>query len=287
MRIKVHPAFLMYLALIGLIDGIAASIGLLFTLLLHEAGHLVAGYFCGEAYAQIELTPLGGVITYRPGSASCKGVKGVLIAVAGPLCNGVAVYVLCYTPMLHLLPRTQIEKLLMMNLSMLLINMLPALPLDGGRAIFSVGYYLFPIEALIRLLAAFGCACGGLCFLAAVYGLMQWRKLNITLLACALYMIISAQRQRESIYASTLHTVIQERLSGYGKAAKASVICVNGQMKLSSVIPILCRDRRCVLMLEREGRMQVIPERSFLAQLLTNPTMTFDDAFTRKQKELS
>lgn len=279
MKIRVHPVFPMYLALIGLIDGISASISLLLTLLVHEGGHLLVGHFCGELYERIELTPLGGMIAYQPGSASCKGIKGILVACAGPFCNGAAVYLLCHIPAACLLPKPQIKTLLMMNLSMLLINILPALPLDGGRAIFSVFYYLFPVSVLTKLLAALGGICGGLCIVAAIYGLVQWRRINITLLACGLYMMACAQQQRESIYASTLHTAIQERLSGYEYAVKASVICVNGQATLSSVIPVLCREDSCIFLIERDGEMKILSERSLLLQLIAKPSMTFNDAF--------
>lgn len=282
MKIRVHPAFVMYLALIGLIDGFAASISLLLTLLLHEAGHLTVGHFCGETYDRIELTPLGGMISYRPGSTSCKGIKGVFVACAGPLCNGAAVYLLCCAPAVRLFPREQIQTLMMMNLSMMLINMLPALPLDGGRTIFSILYYLLPVTVLAKLLTALGCICGSLCAMAALYGLTQWGRINITLLACGLYMIICAQQQRESIYASTLHTAIQERLSSYKEVEKASVICVNGQAQLSSVIPILCREDSCVFMIEHDGKMKLLSEKSLLIQLLTAPRQTFDDAFPGK-----
>ncbi len=280
MNIKIHPAFYLYILFIGLIDGIESSIGLLFTLVIHEAGHLFVGHLCGEAYEQMVITPLGGMITYKSGSASCKGVRGMAVAAAGPLGNLAAAYAAVHAPVLAaLVPRDDAQRFVMMNLSMALINAVPVLPLDGGRMVFSAGYYLFPLSRLIAALTYLGRLWGGICIALSLYAAMQWGKLNITLLACGVYIILCAGQQRTTICAGNLHTVIQERLADCSEAAACQLICVKPSARLSSMIPYLGKSGRVLCILEEEDSHRFIGERFVLALLLTSPFLTFEQAF--------
>ena len=182
-NLKVHPSFFCYVALLILIDGWTTACGFLSALILHEAAHLFVGWIFHESYDRIELTPFGGVITYQAGKSVCKGVRGVLIGTAGPCANYLMLLFLA-----HLTPSgALLHAAACANAAMLLINVLPVLPLDGGRVLFSVGYYLFPVVRLTAFLGGLGVVTGGVLMILAIYGLASVGTLNVSLLFAGWY----------------------------------------------------------------------------------------------------
>ncbi len=130
---------------------------LLASLLLHEAAHVLAARRCGGRADQILIWPLGGLV---PASAPNDARAELLVAVAGPLVNLLAaaatlpaLLILKKWPFWELLNplaapylREPIESawsylpqclalVFWLNWSLFLVNLLPALPLDGGRMV--------------------------------------------------------------------------------------------------------------------------------------------------------
>jgi len=278
-KIRIQPAFFVYLSLVGIIDGLSYVLCLLLTLFIHESGHLIAGRVFKETYSLLEITPLGGMLSYKPGCPSRKGLKGVFIAAAGPLFNIVTVYLFVLTPLKRLMPQTTGQAFLYMNACMFLFNILPALPLDGGRIVFCLGYYLFPIAQLGNLLTALGRVTGASGILISIYGFIHIGKLNLSLLAASLYIVLYAEKQKETLYASTLHTVIQERLFA-PSIQKMQLIRVNASDPLTGIIPCLCKTDGCVFMLEYGDQAQLLSERQVFQKLLDQPALTFSEAFS-------
>ena len=105
-------------------------------LLIHEAAHLAVGHSMGERIESIELTPFGGIIHYSSGASPHKGVKGVAVAAAGPLANYALIGLMSFPEMQLFLPYCFIRQAILMNAGMMFLNLLPVLPLDGGRIVF-------------------------------------------------------------------------------------------------------------------------------------------------------
>ena len=130
MKVRVHPSFFLYLLLVGMLASWTTCFSSLFALLVHELGHCLVGKVMGEEITLIELTPFGGVIHRRHHKASLKGLRGIAIALAGPLSNYVWIGVLTALPLSCLLCADLQKKLIMSNLVMMSLNLLPVLPLD-------------------------------------------------------------------------------------------------------------------------------------------------------------
>ncbi|MGQ9814875.1 MAG: site-2 protease family protein [Candidatus Roseilinea sp.] len=159
--IRVHVTFFLILVLgaaqwgsitgtaEGALFGIVLMVLLFTCVTLHELGHSIAARAFGIPVRDITLLPLGGVaqITKNPE----KPVHELIIAAAGPLVNVVIAGILFVvmgaslaTTMLDgqgLLPaglnqpslETLLFWLLAANVSLVLFNLIPAFPLDGGR----------------------------------------------------------------------------------------------------------------------------------------------------------
>lgn len=150
--VRIHVTFLLLPAYFGFLGwqeaGLTGAlnelsfIGALFLcVLLHEFGHALAGRHYGIRTPDITLLPIGGVA--RMESIPEKPSMELFIAVAGPAVNvGIALAlagILTLTggildgPESNL--RIQLHNLLVVNCGLVLFNMIPAFPMDGGRVL--------------------------------------------------------------------------------------------------------------------------------------------------------
>lgn len=143
-----------------------AGLGLL-ALLLHETGHLLTARGLGYRVRSLELWPFGAALSMDLSTGS----RGALpVALAGPLCSVAAAAMSLL--LLRLLPRTEgvMEPFFCMNLSLAAVNLLPAEPLDGGRALASLLSRPLGVRRARRLTAWTGLVLGGALFSLGVYG---------------------------------------------------------------------------------------------------------------------
>lgn len=143
-----------------------AGLGLL-ALLLHETGHLLTARGLGYRVRSLELWPFGAALSMDLSTGS----RGALsVALAGPLCSMAAAAMSLL--LLRLLPRTEgvMEPFFCMNLSLAAVNLLPAEPLDGGRALASLLSRPLGVRRARRLTAWTGLVMGGALFSLGVYG---------------------------------------------------------------------------------------------------------------------
>ena len=143
-----------------------AGLGML-ALLLHETGHLLTARGLGYRVRSLELWPFGAALSMDHSTGS----RGALpVALAGPLCNLAAAAMSLL--LLRLLPQTEgvMEPFFCMNLSLAAVNLLPAEPLDGGRALASLLSRPLGVRRARRLTAWTGLLLGGALFSLGVYG---------------------------------------------------------------------------------------------------------------------
>lgn len=143
-----------------------AGLGML-ALLLHETGHLLTARGLGYRVRSLELWPFGAALSVDLSTGS----RGALpVALAGPLCSMAAAAMSLL--LLRLLPQTEgvMETFFCMNLSLAAVNLLPAEPLDGGRALASLLSRPLGARRARRLTAWTGLVLGGALFSLGVYG---------------------------------------------------------------------------------------------------------------------
>jgi stage IV sporulation protein FB len=203
--VKIHVTFFLLLAWIGLayyteggpeaaIEGVAFILALFGCVLLHEFGHALTARLFGIPTPDITLLPIGGVA--RMQRMPDKPGQEILVALAGP---AVLLFsVLGHTgdlswieefasPQVRLLP-----KLAVVNVWLVLFNLLPAFPMDGGRVLRAVLALFMRYATATQVAARIG---QGMAFLFGLAGLFG----NPLLLFIALFVYLAAAQ--ESSYA--------------------------------------------------------------------------------------
>ena len=158
--IRIHLTFLLFLVWIGFthyvqggtgaaVQGVAFISLLFLCVLLHEFGHVFAARRYGVFTPDITLLPIGGVA--RLESIPEQPSQELAIALAGPAVNLVIAAALWLV--LGGIPATSglqpqdanaglLERLATANLFLVLFNLVPAFPMDGGRVLRALLAYL-------------------------------------------------------------------------------------------------------------------------------------------------
>ncbi|MEM1107265.1 MAG: site-2 protease family protein [Planctomycetota bacterium] len=156
--------------------GFLAIYGSLFGIVvLHEYGHALACRSVGGEAKHIVLWPLGGVAYVapppRPGAVLWSIAAGPLVNVAL-----VPVFFGLYAVSGTFPPWVQNYLLIMgsINMALLIFNMMPIYPLDGGQILQSILWFFMGRAKSLRITAGIGLAIGGFAFLAALLGVSKF-----------------------------------------------------------------------------------------------------------------
>jgi Zn-dependent protease/CBS domain-containing protein len=205
--VKVHVTFLILILWIALsyysraglqaaLEGTAFNILLFGCVLLHELGHALAALRYGIATADITLLPIGGVarITRMPRDPK----QELVIAVAGPSVNVVIALLLflLVPPGATLSDVLAIEdpgvgmasKLMVVNAWLVMFNLIPAFPMDGGRILRSLLAMRMPFAQATQIAASLG---QGLALVFGFIGLF----FNPLLVFIALFIYLGATQE--------------------------------------------------------------------------------------------
>jgi Zn-dependent protease len=165
--------------------GFVVIVGILVSILLHELGHAFAGRLFDAQVSYIELTGLGGVAQFER-SLPRSVLARTVIYLAGPAMN-LALWLGFGALADHAragglsVLASPLGTLAFINLILLIFNLLPAYPLDGGFTLEAwLDRLLGPIWS-VRIIACLGLA------VAAYVGLLAFPT-NIFLLFIALYL---------------------------------------------------------------------------------------------------
>lgn len=131
MKLTVHPLFLLVGLLSALFGGLPTFIISALTALLHECGHIFCAARMGFECKKIKLMPYGAAAV-----CDIEGISPrdeIRLAFAGPLVNFALCVAVAGLWWFYPVTYAYTDSVFAASTSMLLINLLPAYPLDGGR----------------------------------------------------------------------------------------------------------------------------------------------------------
>ncbi|HLR62600.1 MAG TPA: site-2 protease family protein [Lentibacillus sp.] len=132
--IHIHPILLIFIIISFLTGTFFELIVILTIVLIHELGHFFAAKWFGWRIRGVMLWVFGGVMdTDEHGTRPFH--EEVCVALAGPLQHGFVYLFLFMLSGIELLPAHIIETAYFYNTVILLFNLLPIWPLDGGKLV--------------------------------------------------------------------------------------------------------------------------------------------------------
>jgi Zn-dependent protease/CBS domain-containing protein len=210
-EVRIHLTFLLLLVWIGFVyytrGGTAAAVeGVLFILavfacvLLHEFGHALAARRYGIRTPDITLLPIGGLARLERFPDDPKAE--IVIALAGPLVNVVIAGILIAilgarfdASVMGSIEDPQpgfLARLAAINVFLVLFNLIPAFPMDGGRVLRAVLALKMGQVRATNLAARVG---QGLAFVFGFLGLLG----NPLLIFIAIFVYLAATAEAQSV----------------------------------------------------------------------------------------
>ncbi len=210
-EVRIHLTFFLLLAWFGLVAGTSggaaagfAAVGFIIAIfacvLAHEYGHVLMARRFGIGTRDIILLPIGGVASIE--RMPDNPTQELLIALAGPAVNVVIAFVLIVffgasfgsaesNPAI-VQNMDFISRLAMVNVALVVFNLLPAFPMDGGRALKALLSYKLDKVTATRIAARIGQAAAfGLGFLG-LFG-------NPLLIFVALFVFLAAGQEAYAV----------------------------------------------------------------------------------------
>jgi Zn-dependent protease len=239
-RIQVHWTFFLVLAwilftaliagkgLLAALSSIAFVLVLFGCVVLHELGHALAARFYGIPTRDITLLPIGGVA--RLERMPRKPKQELVVALAGPMVNVIiaAVLFLLIAPATGLANLTStsfqgaafLQQLMFVNIALVLFNLLPAFPMDGGRVVRALLAMFMDYVRATRVAAFLGQICA--------IGLGFMGLFNPMLLLVAAFIFFGAASEAR-------HVALSAELAGFqvrdGMRRQFRVVPANGLIR--------------------------------------------------------
>ncbi|MCL6605941.1 MAG: M50 family metallopeptidase [Paenibacillus sp.] len=131
-QFSLHPLFVIVM-LLSVLTGQFLELLTLFTIvLIHELGHVCAALVTGVTVKSVQLLPFGGVAVMED-HGKLTASREIGIALAGPLQNGLMILCAYILQSAGYENNAFLSYFISANMIIALFNLLPILPLDGGK----------------------------------------------------------------------------------------------------------------------------------------------------------
>jgi Zn-dependent protease/predicted transcriptional regulator len=308
--VYIHATFLLIIAWVGFsswqqtrafsgaVESVVFTLVLFGTVVLHEFGHALTARRYGIKTRDITLYPIGGVarLEHMPE----KPIQEFWVALAGPAVNvGIAVFLYVWLSISNtFIPLSSItvttgpfvERLLMINIFLVLFNMIPAFPMDGGRVLRSLLALRMEYPRATQLAATIG---RGMAILFALVGLFT----NPFLVLIAFFVYFGASQEASMVQMkAALSGVPVERamitdyhtLSPTDQLARLSRLILSSSqtafpvVQSDGVIGMVTRDQ-ILAALTRQGQEAVVSDIMRREFPVVNPDETLESVFIHLQ----
>lgn len=273
--IDVHATFLLllaWLALAPLAEGASIEKGLssagftvlvFGTVVLHELGHALVARRFGYQTQRILLLPIGGIASLS--RMPTRPIEELLVAIAGPAVNVVLALLLGGACLLVGEPLVAsgidqgslLARLFWVNVALCVFNLLPAFPMDGGRALRAVLSTFTDRVRATALAAAIGRA---LAVALGVFGLAFQPML--ALVAIFVWSAGRVEASMEEAHAALAGVRVRDGMTPHVDVVDAGEL-------LGPVAERLLADRPHDVVVEREGAVVGMLTRGDLVRALT------------------
>lgn len=182
----------------------AAAFGLLLEVLLlfaivfwHETAHILTAKALGLDVTEVELLPFGGVARLEALLQTNPGLEWK-VAIVGPLSNLLLIGLVYGANLYYSLPSEWYEFIVLTSGGMCLFNLLPALPLDGGRVLRSILVKRRGFREATELAALVGQGLAALMILWGVYTLYLGYTGGAVFIALGVFVFTAARSERKN-----------------------------------------------------------------------------------------
>ena len=252
-RLRVHPLALLMPILAAVLGARQDVVALAAALAAHEAAHLLAARALGVGVRQLSLMPFGGAICMENPYVLAPS-RLVAVAAAGPAANLLALVSAAALAHWRVLSGAAALALLRSNLVLMLFNLLPALPLDGGRVLVAL-----LAERLGRARAAeigilLGRVVAALLLALAAASAILARRFNLSPAFAAIFILASVGDERRALSDARVRAMLKG-LMPIRTPVRAQVWAVGGDCQARRALRVARADALTVFAVYEDSRL--------------------------------
>lgn len=248
------------------------------SILMHESGHMLAAVLMRGKLKGISILPVGVNASIEE---SCTDVlKSIVIYLCGPFVNMLLIVIGLLINSYYLIPSDDMRFFIIINVYLAAFNLLPALPLDGGKIIragLASRYGLMPAQRCIRFLSLF------LAVILVACGIMQMIHSfpNISLFLIGFYIIsLLISERAEAALMNVRHIIFRRsRLLKKGVYAARDLVAMS-TTPMGDILKSMDFDRFHIIHILDENMklVKVFTEQEIINALVKNdPGITFGE----------
>ena len=241
----------------------------LLSLTAHECGHLLAAAGLNIRISRLRLTPFGAMAQIE-NPYSISALRLFMVSLAGPAASLMAVLTaaaLCHWRILNASVGSEIIRL---NLLLMLFNLIPALPLDGGRMLYALLTQFIPRRRAADVGIASGRILAALMLMLSVRNCILFGRLNLSLFFIALFLFASAQDERRALTDSRIRTLM-DCMRSPEEPLPVSMVAISTQTAAETALQAARPGRVTLFAVYDHGRFsKLIDDRTLLSRILDN-----------------
>lgn len=210
-KISIHPTVILLAGLLAVMGEIQTLAVIAIALVNHESAHAFTAHYLGHRVPSISLTPFGAV-------AGIEDLQHLplkdqaLIAAAGPAFS-MASALAALVGLLYLPERLNyfLADSVICNGILALFNLLPVLPLDGGRMVLAAFSGRFGMQRTANALTRCGILLGMSMILTSVWFAARYGICNLTLAFTGCYLAYTANLCEREFMSHWIHGIILKK----------------------------------------------------------------------------
>lgn len=270
-QIRLHIDWLMLLlpvVAVALGEGRSMALMLL-SLSVHECGHLLTAAILHIRISHLRLTPFGAMARIEnPYSISASRLFGV--ASAGPVASLLAALTAAALCNWRLLSASACVEIVQINLLLMLFNLIPALPLDGGRMLYAVLTRFVPRRRAVETGILAGRILAALLMILSIRICFVERQVNLSLVFAALFLLTSAQDERRALTDSRIQTLM-DCMRPPDEPLPVSMVAISTQTSAETALQSARPDHVTLFAVYDQGRFsKLVDDRTLLSRILDN-----------------
>ncbi|MFS0872737.1 M50 family metallopeptidase [Paenibacillus xylanilyticus] len=276
-RISLHPFFVIIM-LASLATGHFIELITLFAIVfIHECGHAAAAALLGCRVLSIQMLPFGGVAVIEDGGRLTAG-REIVIALAGPLQNMLMVGITLLLQYANLGDPVFLAYIIQGNLMIALFNLLPVLPLDGGKIVQALVSLIAPYYTTLMWTYRISILCSiGVILFAISKWITGDYGLPLNVLLIGLFLFYSNVTDYRNVPYRFIRFLMNREGAFAHHAAAGSLaqpIISFPAKPLDTILRLLKRERyHMVYVMNRQGRiMAVLPEQRIIGSYFKQNT---------------
>ncbi|BBI32539.1 M50 family metallopeptidase [Cohnella abietis] len=270
-QFRFHPLFVLVM-IASIATGRFAELVTLFAIVLwHELGHLAAALRFGWTVKEIKLLPFGGVLEVEE-AGTLPAMEEIWVAIAGPAQNVILAVIGYLLGQAGWIDQGWAGDFVRANVLIGLFNLLPVLPLDGGRMLQAWISIQVPYHRTLMWSAKISLLFSGLIVVFSLYPLWYGGLIHLNLLAVGLFLCATNWTYLRNVPFVFLRFLVHrsersEKQFDRGVLSRPIVIAEN--RPLSHIMKLFMKEQYHLVYVMKRGKIaKVVPEKTIIDGIL-------------------